>query len=170
MVRLEQILSVLQEAGVKFVVIGGAAMYARGSPHLTRDLDICYERSSQNLEGIARALAPHHPHLRGAPADLPFVLDARSLARGMNFTLDTDLGELDLLGEVAGLGQYPEVAKYSSPILVAGRPCDTLSIRGLILAKRAAGRPRDLEAVRELEALAELEDQAEASGTADELQ
>src|SRR5215469_10288221 len=111
MVNLEQTLRVLEEAGVKFVVIGGAAMYARGSPHLTRDVDICYERSSQNLERLARALAPHHPRLRGAPADLPFVFDTRTLASGMNFTLDTDLGELDLLGEVAGLGQYAEVSK-----------------------------------------------------------
>lgn len=87
MVSLEQILKVLTEAEVKFVIIGGAAMYARGSAHLTRDLDICYERRAQNLERLVRALVPYHPRLRGASPDLPFVLDVRSLSSGMNFTL-----------------------------------------------------------------------------------
>jgi len=158
MVNLERTLTVLAEAGVRFVVIGGVAMYARGSAHLTRDLDICYERSTQNLERITQALAPYHPRLRGAPPGLPFVLDVRTLSNGMNFTLDTDLGELDLLGEVAGLGQYQNVVRSASSIIVGGTACDTLSLRGLIQAKRAAARPRDLEAVVELEALAELEE------------
>lgn len=160
MASLERMLRVLRDAGVKFVVIGGVAMYARGSSRLTRDLDVCYERSPQNIERLARTLLPYHPRLRGAPPDLPFVLDARTLSRGMNFTLTTDLGDLDLLGEVAGLGQYPEVEAHASPIAAWGKPCDALTIAGLIRAKRASGRPRDLEALHELEALAELQQDA----------
>jgi hypothetical protein len=157
MVILERILRVLDDAQVKFVVIGGVAMYARGSARLTRDLDVCYERSPQNIERLACALAPYHPRLRGAPPDLPFTLDGRAISAGMNFTLTTDLGDLDLLGEVAGLGQYREVKAHASPVTVEGRPCHALTAEGLIRAKRATGRPRDLEAVQELEALAELE-------------
>jgi len=165
---LERTLAVLSDAGIKFVVIGGVAMYARGSAHLTRDLDICYERTQRNIDKLASALAPFHPHLRGAPPDVPFVLDARTISNGMNFTLSTDLGELDLLGEVAGLGQYPQVMACATPVMVWGRACDALSIEGLIRSKRAAGRSRDLEAVRELEGLAELE-QHPAKGQGGEL-
>jgi predicted nucleotidyltransferase len=153
----ERTLAALSEAGIRFVVIGGVAMYARGSAHLTRDLDVCYQRTPENIEKLASALAPYHPHLRGASPDVPFVFDARTISNGMNFTLNTDLGELDLLGEVAGLGQYPQVVAYASPVTVWGRACDALSIEGLIRSKRAAGRSRDLEAVRELESLAELD-------------
>ena len=157
MVILERMLGVLDDAQVKFVVIGGVAMYVRGSSRLTRDLDVCYERSPQNMERLACALASYHPRLRGAPRDLPFVLDARTLSRGMNFTLTTDLGDVDLMGEVAGLGQYPQVEAHASPIEISGRRCDVLTVEGLILAKRASGRPRDSEAVHELEGLPELE-------------
>jgi hypothetical protein len=155
---LERALKVLLDSRIEFVMIGGVAMFAHGSSRLTRDLDICYGRSRENLEKLARAVAPYHPRLRGAPPDVPFSFDAETLGRGMNFTLETDFGDLDLLGEVAGLGGYREVAAASATMTLFGRSCAVLSLDGLIRAKRAAGRPRDLEAVIELEALKELEE------------
>jgi hypothetical protein len=155
-------LTILLEAGVEFVVIGGVAMYARGSAHLTKDLDLCYDRRPENVDRLIRALAPYHPRLRGAPEDLPFVLDAVTVTRGMNFTLMTDLGALDLLGEVAGLGGYSAALAASDRVELFGKPCNVLTLDGLIRSKRAAGRPRDLIAVQELEALRELGQQQEA--------
>ena len=157
MTGLEALLKTLGEADVKFVVIGGVAMYAHGSTRLTRDLDICYERSPANLEGLARTLSPYHPRLRGAPDTVAFCLDARALSHGMNFTLSTDLGDIDLIGDVPGLGQYPQVEHWTTTVEVEGALCRVLSLPGLIQSKRASGRPRDLEALRELEALADLE-------------
>ncbi|PYV22648.1 MAG: nucleotidyltransferase [Acidobacteria bacterium] len=157
MTGLEALLKTLGEAGVQFVVIGGVAMYAHGSTRLTRDLDICYERSPANLERLARALSEYHPRLRGASDSIAFCLDGRALSRGMNFTLSTDLGDIDLIGEVPGLGQHPQVELWATTVEVEGTLCRVLSLRGLIQSKRASGRPRDLEALRELEALADLE-------------
>ena len=152
----ERCLKVLLDGGVEFVVIGGVAMYAHGSAHLTRDLDICYERSRENIERLATALSPYHARLRGVPADVPFHLDASTVTKGMNFTLITDLGDLDLIGEVAGLGQYSAVRDSSITLDLFGRSCRVLSLAGLIQAKRATGRGRDAAALPELEALREL--------------
>jgi hypothetical protein len=156
MIHLQKALDVLREAGVEFVLIGGAAMTAHGSATITQDLDICYERSHENINRLVKAFGPHHPRLRGAPADVPFRFDEETIEAGLNFTLATDLGDLDLMGEVAGLGPYRAVRAASETMVVYGRDCQVLSLDGLIQAKKAAGRPRDLAAVTELEALREL--------------
>lgn len=152
----EKTILALYDAGVEFVIIGGVAMGLQGSAHLTKDIDFCYERTPQNIERLARAIAPFHPLLRGAPADIPFRFDAKTIAAGLNFTLTTDLGDLDFLGEVSGIGVYKEVLASSEKKTVGGIDCPVLSLDGLIKAKIAAGRPRDLYVLPELRALAEL--------------
>jgi|SRR5271163_4447884 len=154
--KLEETLRALFDANVEFVLIGGAAMQMQGSAHLTEDLDFCYARTAKNLERLAAALAPHHPRLRNAPEDLPFRFDAATIKRGLNFTLMTDLGALDFLGEVAGLGGYDEVKKNSELMTIFGMEFQILSLEGLIRAKKAAGRRRDLEVLPELEGLLDL--------------
>src|SRR5262245_33798939 len=93
--RFERIAKLLTESGVEFVVIGGRAETLLGSARVTFDTDLCYRRTQQNLERLATAIAELNPTLRGAPADLPFRLDAQSFALGSNFTFNTSAGELD---------------------------------------------------------------------------
>ena len=126
--NLEETLRVLRDAGVEFVLIGGAAMGLQGSAHLTKDMDFCYERSRPNLERLATALRPYHPTLRGAPAGLPFHFDTETIARGLNFTLSTDLGDIDLLGDVSGLGEFASV-KAVSDLMKVGGVEGTLALR-----------------------------------------
>jgi len=154
--ELELILRQLTSHEVEFVIIGGVAAAARGSVRPTYDLDLCYRRAPENLERLADALAPLHPKLRGAPENLPFRWDARTLQQGLNFTLQTDAGAIDLLGEVTGLGAYDQVLSASEVMELYGMPVRVLTLQGLITAKRATGRPRDLEHLLELEALLEL--------------
>jgi hypothetical protein len=149
------LLQTLSRHEVAFIVIGGAAAIAHGSARLTQDLDIVYQRSPVNLERLVAALAPLKPYLRGAPPGLPFVWDRTSLARGLNFTLVTSLGELDLLGEIPGGGTYEDLAENAMELRLFETRCLCLSLAQLIRAKRAAGRPRDLEAIAELEAIEE---------------
>lgn len=151
-----RVTAVLTKACVEFVVIGGAAMIAHGSAYVTQDFDVCYERSRNNIRRLVQALAPYHPRLRGAPADLPFRFDEETIRAGLNFTLATDLGDIDLLGEVAGIGLYAAVLGSSECAASSGQEWRVLSLEGLIKAKRTAGRPKDLAAVKELEALKEL--------------
>jgi hypothetical protein len=140
---------------VKFILVGGVAAAAHGSARNTTDLDVVYARDRENLERLERALAPLHPYLRGAPPNLPFHLDAATLGRGLNFTLVTDLGALDLLGEIVGGGRYENLVAHSHATRAAGMECQCLDLDTLIAVKRAAGRPKDFEAIAELEALAE---------------
>lgn len=100
--NIEKLLKALYDQELEFVIIGGAAAVLHGSAYVTGDLDICYSREKENLKRLATALAAFNPSLRGAPKDLPFQLDVDSLKSGLNFTLTTDLGDLDLLGEVTG--------------------------------------------------------------------
>jgi len=153
--KFPDLLQTLSAAEVDFIVIGGAAAIAHGSAMLTYDLDIVYDRSSKNLERIVSGLAPYQPYLRGAPPGLPFDWSARTLQNGLNFTLITSLGPLDILGEVAGGGDYAALLPYSGHIELYGVRCLCLTLEKLILTKRAAGRPKDLNAIAELEALLE---------------
>ena len=149
------LLRCLTEAEIEYILVGGAAATAHGSARLTQDLDIVYRRSDENVRRLVSALAPHKPYLRGAPPSLPFIWDTRTVQRGLNFTLTTDLGAIDLLGEIVGGGRYEDLLADCITISVFGAECRCLGLERLIQVKRAAGRPRDLEAVAELEAILE---------------
>jgi len=142
--KLRDLLVRLAEHQVRFSVIGGIALIARGVQRATEDLDIAYARDRENLIRLASALGPIRPRHRGVPPGLRFVLDEASLRSGLNFTLDTDLGPLDLFGEVPGLGTFDHVDAASSEIEVDGVRMLALTLEGLERAKRAAGRPKDL--------------------------
>ncbi len=155
MTQLEKLLGALHDAGVLFIIIGGVAARAHGSARLTDDLDVSYARSATNLGRLQQALAPLHPYLRGAPPGLPFEWSAATLRAGLNFTLRTSAGAIDLLGEIVGGGRYEDLLPHSSPVTLFGREVQLLDLSWLIHVKRAAGRPKDLEVIAELEALQE---------------
>ena len=143
----------LTDAGVEFAIIGGWSAIMHGSAHLTNDLDLCYSRNPDNLRRLARALAAYHPRPADFQPELPFVWDDRTLQRGTVLTLDTDLGRIDLLAEVAGLGGWDEIRKGCVRLPAFDREVWTLDLPSLIRAKRAAGRPKDLLVLPELESL-----------------
>jgi predicted nucleotidyltransferase len=153
--RFADLLRALASADVEFILIGGVAAAAHGSARSTQDLDVVYARGNENLARLVEALRPHHPYLRGAPPGLPFRLDVETLEAGLNFTLTTDLGWIDLLGEITGGGGYQDLVSHSIAIEVFGLHCRVLDLDALIRAKRAAGRPKDFEVLAELEALRE---------------
>jgi len=155
MTDFEGLLKTLYEGGVEFIIIGGAAAVAHGSARLTEDLDIVYSRTQGNIARLASSLSPLSPYLRGAPPGLPFRWDEATIQRGLNFTLSTALGSLDLFGEIAGGGRYEILLQDCIKLTVFGIPCRCLGLDRLIQVKRAAGRPKDLEAIAELETLRE---------------
>jgi hypothetical protein len=154
------LLRTLAAAGVEFIVVGGAAATAHGAARLTLDVDVVYRRTVDNIARLARAVAPLHPYPRGAPPGLPFLWDERTIYNGLNFTLTTDLGPLDLLGEIAGGGGYDDLIEHTIMLSAYGVECPCLTLDWLIRVKRAAGRPKDFEAIAELEALHEEQQSA----------
>ncbi len=143
----------LADARVDFILVGGVAATVHGSARLTRDVDVVYARTNENIERLVAALEPLQPYLRGAPPGLPFRWDAKTLRRGLNFTLTTQAGDLDLLGEVTGGGGFDDLRNHATAVRLFDRDVQCLDLESLIRVKRAAGRPKDLEAVAELEAL-----------------
>src|SRR5262245_40965307 len=156
MIDYPKALRVLAEGRVAFVLVGGAAATAHGSARLTQDLDIVYQRSDDNIRRVVDALAPHRPYLRGAPPGLPFRWEPATVRHGLNFTLTTALGDVDLLGEIAGGGTYAALVPLSVTVHLFDVDCLCLDLEPLIRFKRAAGRPKDLEAIAELEAILRL--------------
>ncbi len=155
----ERAVQTLCDAEVDFVIVGGVAAMLHGSAHFTNDLDVFYSRIAANLKKLKGALAPFHPRPRGFPDDLPFVWDEVTLRNATVLTLRTDLGEIDLLAEVSGLGTYQEVKAQSQVVEAFGRKVTTIDLPGLIRAKRAAGREKDLSMIPELESLMEAGDE-----------
>jgi len=149
------LLRLLAESKIDFIVVGGVAAASHGSARSTNDLDVVYARTPENIACLSAALAPLSPYLRGAPHGLPFRFDSGTIRRGLNFTLVTSLGDLDLLGEITGGGRYEDLLPDCISIQAFGVECLCLDLDKLIEVKRAAGRPKDLEVIAELEALRE---------------
>ncbi len=155
MTDFARLLAALHKTGVEYIIIGGVAATVHGSSRLTQDVDVCYARTDANLERVVRALRPLKPWLRGAPRGLPFKWSADTLRAGLNFTLTTTAGDIDLLGEVTGGGTYDDLIDHTIDVTLFAHRTKCLNLEWLIATKRAAGRPRDLEAIAELEALRE---------------
>jgi predicted nucleotidyltransferase len=148
----EQALRTLVSSGVEFIVVGGVAGVIHGAARATYDVDVVYRRDDANLDRLVAALAPFSPYPRDAPPGLPFRWDARTVRQGLNFTLDTRLGAIDVLGEVAG-GVYETLLPHSIEVDLGGFRVRCVDLPTLIRLKRAAGRAKDFEALAELEAI-----------------
>jgi len=146
-VDLAQVIPPLVRANVDFILIGGMAAILHGSARVTFDVE--------NIERLAAALAPYRPYLRDAEPNLPFAWDAKTISGGLNFTLTTDLGDVDLFGEVAGSETYSDVLPDSFDVEAFGVQFKCMDLPTLIRIKEAAGRPKDREALAELRVLLE---------------
>jgi hypothetical protein len=138
-----QLFRTLARFQVAYVVIGGVAGTLYGSPTVTGDLDICYERSRPNLLALAATLSDLRSTLRGVDPSLPFQLDVRTLMLGDSFTFSTDAGDFDCLGTPAGTAGYPDLVKQAVEYEVDDVVIKVVSLDDLIRMKKAAGRPKD---------------------------
>jgi hypothetical protein len=145
------LLRALAEHGVEYVVVGGLAGMAHGSSFPSFDLDVVYARSPENLERLAACLRELGARLRGAPPDVPFSLDEKTLQAGLDFTFTTSFGSLDLLGEPP----YQTLRERASAVQIDGVPTLVASLDDLIRMKEAAGRPKDLLMASEYRVLAD---------------
>jgi Nucleotidyl transferase AbiEii toxin, Type IV TA system len=150
------ILDALVRNGVDFVLIGGIAAIVRGSVRPSFDIDIAYGRDRENLERLVSALRQLGATLRGAPDDVPFLLDADTLARGSHFTFETDFGSLDILHDPEGAPPYAELVRGAgAPEYVEGHRIRVASIDHLIAMKEASARPHDKVVATELRVISD---------------
>jgi hypothetical protein len=139
LLQVEYLLRLLAEHRVEYVLVGGLAMCAHGSAYVTEDMAVCYARTPVNIAAVAAACATIHVYMRGAPKGLPFHFDPPTIQAGLNFTLETDLGDIDFLGEVSGIGTYDRALALSDEKVLFGQNVRVLSLDGLLAAKNASG-------------------------------
>ncbi|HXI70240.1 MAG TPA: nucleotidyltransferase [Verrucomicrobiae bacterium] len=149
----------LKDSGLEFVVIGGLCVVYHGVPVATFDLDICCPFGEENVRKIESAVKDLNPVHRLTANKLPLEETRSSFKDLKNIYLQTDLGKLDCLGEVAGLGSYEQVLQQSILHSMSFGKFRMLNLDALIAAKAAAGRPKDLDAVRLLQAVKERKEQ-----------
>lgn len=156
--QIERILKAFATHKVEYIIVGGVAAVIHGSSYSTNDFDICYRRTTKNIERLVQAIAPFRPRLRGKslPKKLPFQFSFETIRSGLNFTLTTDAGDVDLFGEIQGLGTYEQVVDESENIDAFGIRCKVLRLSALIKAKKAISRDKDQAVIKELSAILEL--------------
>jgi hypothetical protein len=158
-----EIFKLLNRRGVEYIVIGGLAGRLWGSPTMTNDVDICYDRNVANLERLAKALIELNARLRGVDDDVPFILNAETLLKGQNFTFTTRFGSLDVLGLPAGIRRYEELRVNAVPFDFGGVIVNVCELDDLLRMKRAAARPKDLIEIEILSAVREEHDDPDGS-------
>jgi hypothetical protein len=156
-VNFARIVEAFCEAQVEFIIIGGWSAILHGSSHVTNDIDFFLSRTPENIQRVVNALSPYHPRPRNLPAGLPFVWDEESLGNMAVIRLTTQLGAIDLLFEVTGLGAFMDSKDKAVQVEAFGQRAWTLDLESLIRSKRASGRPKDLAILPELESLLEAD-------------
>jgi hypothetical protein len=148
--------------GVEFIVIGGVAEQLHGGSRVTYDVDLCYRRTKENFIKLAKALQELNPSLRGAPAGLPFQIDAKTLEMGQNFTFNTEILPLDVLGFVEPLGGYDEIRKHAVLYMNSGKELWTIDAEELLQIKLHLNRPKDQESIAQLRAILRVKKENES--------
>ena len=150
------VIRMLNAGHVRYVIVGGVAMRLLGSAHVTDDIDIAYAHEPQDLTNLVRVMTAHHARLRGVPEDLPFIFDERSLQNVRNLTLTTDMGDVDILGEPAGVENFEGLWERAIEMEIEDEKVRVASVVDLMAMKRAANRPKDRQHLLELEDLLAL--------------
>jgi hypothetical protein len=152
MLKLRELLARLTDAGVEYVIVGGIAARLNGSTLPTEDLDVCCRMTPENMARFIAAIGDLNPVSRGDPRKIPMPRDPHVLATYNTLLMNTDLGILDLLREITGVGDFDAVLRESVVMEVEGRPTRALNLDALIASKRALGHEKDKLALHYLEA------------------
>ena len=151
---LTDALNKLTDGGFEFVVVDDFAAAAYGVKHTTRILTLCAVLTDDSVEVLRRVLADWSPRHRRTPQRLPFL---PSLVKGQTPTslhLDTDVGVIDILTSLLGVGDFTRLKENAEQLTIDGRIYWVISLEDLITAKEAVGREHDLLTVKELRAIA----------------
>ena len=162
----DRILRALSEHEVQFVLIGGMAATAHGSPLVTRDVDITPSRSRENLGRLSAALKELGARIRtsDAPEGLPFDHGAESLERMQVLNLVTDAGDLDVSFTPTGTAGFGDLARAAVRMQPFGIPTEVASLADVVRSKEAAGRDKDLRSLPILRRLLEAEEDERRRG------
>lgn len=153
MQNLQKLLEFLVKSPLDFVIVGGFAAVLHGCNQTTRDIDICLVLVPDKIQLLRQVLKPLNPKIRTTQEKPSFLTSPEDMSGIQNLHLETDLGVLDLVAKVEGVGDFYSVLKNAIEIELYGEKCFLISLDDLIKSKKALGRHRDLVVVKELEAI-----------------
>ena len=153
MQNLQKLLQFLVQSRLELVIIGGFAAVLHGCNQTTRDIDVCFILSPEQIALLRETLKPLNPRHRMTPEKLSFLEYPKDLEGVKNLYLETDLGILDIISHVEAVGDFNAVAKNAAEIEIYGNRCRLISIEDLIKSKEALGRQKDLVVVEELKSI-----------------
>lgn len=154
MQSFSQLLARLADAGLEFVIVGGYAAVSHGSAYVTKDVDICAVLTEENVAKLRQALADWNPKHRMTPQRLSFLRYPPSGQPVDNLYLQTDMGVIDIISSVLGVGDYARLRSQAEELEVDGQRYQVISLGDLIAAKETMGREKDLLTAKELRAIA----------------
>lgn len=157
---LPALLAKLCDAGVEFIIVGGAAAVIQGAPITTNDLDIVHRRTPENVARLLEVLLRLDATMRYDLANRVLRPTAEMLAGRGQINLSTSLGPIDPLCELDEGQGYEELLAHSQSVIDEGRPLRVLDLPTLIAVKAKAGRPKDRLVLPLL--IATLEERAKA--------
>ena len=139
---LAALIDALIEAGVEFIVVGGAAAVLHGAPTMTQDLDIVHRRTAENVERLLALLDRLDAYLR-EPGTRQLRPSAEALTSGGQLNLTTALGPLDPLGRLHDGRGFDELLPHSEVVEDGDRRVRVVDLATLIDIKSGTGRARD---------------------------
>lgn len=151
-----RICEILNEEGVRYVVVGGIASVIHGSILPTQDLDLVPDRDDDNLDRLARALNRMDVQIRTSDDPVPVRLDPAFLANlTVMLNLVGNFGDIDLAFQPSGpLAGYLGWKDHAVELSIADNVRVWVgSLEDIVNSKRAANRPKDLAALPYLESL-----------------
>jgi predicted nucleotidyltransferase len=154
------LLKQLVNKDVKFVVVGGFASIVHGCTYVTEDIDICCEFSVKNLLRLQDAVSDFHPVHHMTAKRKKLDLNEENCRQFKNLYLDTNLGQLDCISFVEGIGGYKEVKQKSVLVEIERVNLYVLDIEALIESKKAMSRQSDLNIIKQLETIKRMEDKS----------
>ena len=137
--------AVLNEHGVRYVLIGGFAATIHGSPYVTTDIDVTPALDADNLTRLSSALRDLDARVRtdDAPDGLPFDHDGPSLGRNRIWNLVTRFGALDIAFVPSGTTGFDDLGRDAVTLEILGEVVRVASLADVVRSKSAAGRPKD---------------------------
>jgi predicted nucleotidyltransferase len=131
----KDMLQVLLDNGVKFLLVGAYAMGAHGYPRATGDIDIWVEPSAENSERIYRSMVAF-----GAPLH---EIDETTFAKpDIVFQIGVAPRRIDIITAISGVG-FNDAYQQRQIVEMEGLSIPILSLGDLIRNKRATGRDKD---------------------------
>ncbi len=146
----------LAKAKIEFVLVGGFAGVVHGCSYVTQDIDICCNFSPANLMTLQETLSDLNPVHRMTPKRQKLKLTEKTCRDFKNLYLDTNIGQLDCMSLIDGIGNYNKVKQASRIIKLGKVKIRVLDIDALIKSKKTLNRPHDREVIKQLEAIKKL--------------